>query len=75
MSTVLALPAVKRRARCETSKPLDAFSRYTRTSDGRQSYCKSCASSYRRAWRKVNYDRERVTRRTHDRRRRELRLG
>lgn len=71
MNTTLVLPAqdaaqlvpqaVKRCARCETSKLLDAFSRYARTSDGRQSYCKPCASSYRRAWRKASRERERET--------------
>jgi hypothetical protein len=45
---------MKRCARCQDLKPLDAFSRYARTSDGRQSYCKPCACSYRRAWRKAN---------------------
>jgi hypothetical protein len=46
-------------ARCHQTKPLEQFSRYARTSDGKQSYCKPCASSYRRAWREVSRDRAR----------------
>jgi hypothetical protein len=38
--------------RCGHEKVLDAFSRHGRTLDGRQSYCKPCATEYRRAWRR-----------------------
>jgi NAD-dependent SIR2 family protein deacetylase len=31
-------------SKCKEEKPLEAFSKYSRSSDGHKGYCKSCAS-------------------------------
>lgn len=38
---------------CDTSKPLSGFYRNRRRPDGRQTQCKACSSSYRRAHREA----------------------
>lgn len=46
--------AVKRCARCSTSKPLTEFHRNKAQSDGVQSQCKPCHLDSKRRWQKAN---------------------
>jgi len=45
---------VKKCTRCGQSKPLDMFSPYKNSRDGRHSHCKACRSEYANARKKRN---------------------
>lgn len=42
---------VKHCPHCDQTKPLDAFAKRTEATDGRQSWCRQCMTSYHRQWR------------------------
>ena len=45
---------MKRCSKCGTEKPFEAFSKYSRTKDGYQNYCKDCATRLYREWRETH---------------------
>lgn len=50
---------------CGLTLPLDAFYRHRGTKDGRDSYCKTCARSRRKAWYVANAERASATSRAY----------
>lgn len=43
-------------AKCKKNKSLNEFNKYVRSSDGRQSYCRDCASNLSKEYNKKNKD-------------------
>ena len=55
--------AVKKCAKCEQEKPLDAFNNNSSSKDGKQRYCRECNKSYGRGYYKNHTKGERAKRR------------
>jgi hypothetical protein len=53
--------AIKRCPKCEVPKLLSQFSRYYRSKDGHQDYCKDCMRIIGRDWRRANRQKARAT--------------
>lgn len=51
---------MKRCNKCGTEKPIEEFSKYKKSKDGRQAYCKVCSAKLFREWRSSNRERYRA---------------